>query len=246
MFEDRDDYALVDDIGEDSDSDTWLTTFADMVTLLLAFFVLLFSMSVIDQKQFTDSFLTVRQVFGGDDQNLLTSPVRQDDTAILESVRLQKQLIEAQRKVYSDMRTYLNQKGLEGQIGSVFDEGVITLRLPSAAMFENGKVTVSPNGYKLLEELRQLFVKNKAQTINIKGYTDDLNPSASSRYRDNWEISALRAVNVLRYYIEHGIESQRLTATGLGDLDPLMPNTNEANRSQNRRVEFVFERRVGK
>jgi chemotaxis protein MotB len=89
-------------------------------------------------------------------------------------------------------------------------------------------------------------VKNKAQTINIKGYTDDLKPSSSSRYRDNWEISALRAVNVLRYYIEHGIESQRLTATGLGDLDPLMPNTNEANRSQNRRVEFVFERRVGK
>ncbi|MEZ0576337.1 OmpA/MotB family protein [Halodesulfovibrio aestuarii] len=246
MFEDRDDYALQDDIGDDSEADTWLTTFADMVTLLLAFFVLLFSMSVIDEKQFTDSFLTVRQVFGGDDQNLLTSPVRQDDTAILESVRLQKQLIEAQRKVYSDMRTYLNQKGMEGQIGSVFDEGVITLRLPSAAMFENGKVTISPDGYKILEEMRQLFLKNKDQVINIKGYTDDVQPSPSSRYRDNWEISALRAVNVLRYYIEHGIEPQRLTATGLSDLDPLMPNINEANRAQNRRVEFVFERRVGK
>jgi len=246
MFEDRDDYALVDDVGDESDNDTWLTTFADMVTLLLAFFVLLFSMSVIDQKQFTDSFLTVRQVFGGKDQNLLTSPVRKDDTAILESVRLQKQLIEAQRKVYSDIRTYLNQKGLEGQIGAVFDEGVITLRLPASAMFENGKVTLSRNGYVLLEEMRQLFLKNKAQSINIKGYTDDLKPSASSRYHDNWEISALRAVNVLRYYVERGIESQRLTATGLGDLDPVMPNTNEANRAQNRRVEFVLERRVGK
>ncbi|MCT4626841.1 flagellar motor protein MotB [Halodesulfovibrio sp.] len=246
MFDDRDDYAMEDDIGEELEGNGWLTTFADIVTLLLAFFVLLFSMSVIDQKQFTDSFLTVRQVFGGDDQNLLTSPVRQDDTAILESVRLQKQLIEAQRQVYSDMRTYLNQKGLEGQIGAVFDEGVITLRLPSVAMFENGKVTLRRDGIKLLEQMRQLFLKNKTQVINIKGYTDDLQPSASSRYRDNWEISALRAVNVLRYYIEHGIEPQRLTATGLADLDPIMPNINEANRAQNRRVEFVFERRVGK
>ncbi|OBQ51560.1 OmpA/MotB family protein [Halodesulfovibrio spirochaetisodalis] len=245
MFDDRDEY-VDEEIADEAQGDTWITTFADMVTLLLAFFVLLFSMSVIDEKQFTDSFLTVRQVFGGDDQNLLTTKVRQDDSAILESVRLQKQLIEAQRQVYSDMRTYLNKKGLEGQIGAVFDEGVITLRLPAAAMFENGKVTLSSEGYRLLEEMRQLFLKNKAQVINIKGYTDDLQPSPSSRYRDNWEISALRAVNVLRYYIEHGIEPQRLTATGLGDLDPLMPNINEANRAQNRRVEFVFERRVGK
>ncbi|MCG8530059.1 MAG: flagellar motor protein MotB [Desulfovibrionales bacterium] len=245
MFEGNDDYVEVD-VFEEDDTEGWLTTFADMVTLLLAFFVLLFSMSVIDQKQFTDSFLTVREVFGGDNENLLTSKVRQDDSAILESVRLQKQLIESQRKVYSDMRTYLNQKGMEGKIGAVFDEGVITLRLPSKAMFKSGSTTLSAEGYKMLENMRQLFVKNKDQVINIKGYTDDVPPRPSSRYKDNWEISALRAVNVLRYYIEHGIESQRLTATGLGDLDPLMPNINEANRAQNRRVEFVFERRVGK
>lgn len=246
MFEDRDDYYHEEELLSDEEGGQWLTTFADMVTLLLAFFVLLFSMSVLDQKQFTDSFLTVREVFGGDNQNLLTSKVRQDDSAILESVRLQKQLIEAQRKVYSDMRTYLNKKGLEGQIGAVFDEGVITLRLPSAAMFKSGSVTLSPDGYKLLEEMRQIFLKNKAQMINIKGYTDDIPPGRNGRYKDNWELSALRAVNVLRYYIRNGIESDRLTATGLGDLDPLMPNINEANRAQNRRVEFVFERRVGK
>lgn len=246
MFEDRDEYYIDEDLLEEQDSGHWLTTFADMVTLLLAFFVLLFSMSVIDQKQFTDSFLTVREVFGGDDQNLLTSKVRQDDSAILETVRLQKQLIEAQRKVYSDIRTYLNQNGLEGQIGAIFDEGIITLRLPSAAMFKSGSATLSPQGYKMLEEMRQLFLKNKDQVVNIKGYTDDIPPNRSSRYKDNWELSALRAVNVLRYYIGKGIESQRLTATGLGDLDPLMPNINEANRAQNRRVEFVLEKRVGK
>ena len=125
MFEDRDDYYHEEELLSDEEGGQWLTTFADMVTLLLAFFVLLFSMSVIDQKQFTDSFLHVRDVFGGDNQNLLTSKVRQDDSAILESVRLQKQLIEAQRKVYSDMRTYLNKKGLEGQIGAVLTKALL-------------------------------------------------------------------------------------------------------------------------
>lgn len=233
-------------LDDDDEASEWLMTFADLTTLLLVFFILLFSMSVIDQKRFTDSFLTVRQVFGGKDRDLLTTPVRQDDAAIMDSVRLQKQLIESQRKVFSDMRTFMNQKGVEGVVGAVFDEGVITLKVPSAVLFGKGEVEVSPQGEALLRVLRDFFLKNKTQTINIKGYTDDTLPSQDSRFKDNWEISAMRAVNTLRFFVRSGIESNRLTATGLGDLDPLLPNTSEENRAKNRRVEFVLERKVGK
>jgi len=230
--------------GEEQTSE-WLMTFADLVTLLLVFFILLFSMSVIDQKRFTDSFLTVRQVFGGKDKDLLTTTVRHDDAAIMDSVRLQKQLIESQRKVFSDVRTFMNQKGVEGMVGAVFDEGIITLRVPSGVMFGKGEVELTPQGEALLMNLRDFFLKNKTQTINIKGYTDDTMPTAGSRFKDNWEISALRAVNTLRFFLRSGIEANRLTATGLGDLDPLLPNTSEENRAKNRRVEFVLERKVG-
>ncbi|UZP67859.1 OmpA family protein [Desulfovibrio mangrovi] len=231
---------------EEEGTAEWLVTFADLTTLLLVFFVLLFSMSVIDEKRFTDSFLTVREVFGGKDKDLLTTTVRKDDAAILDSVRLQKQLIESQRKVFSDVRTFMNQKGVEGKIGAVFDEGVITLRVPSGVLFGKGEVEISPEGQETLGALRDFFLKNKTQTINIKGYTDDTQPLPGSRFKDNWEISALRAVNALRFFVRSGIESNRLTATGLGDLDPLLPNTSEENRAKNRRVEFVLERRVGK
>jgi len=231
---------------EDEETAEWLMTFADLTTLLLVFFILLFSMSVIDQKRFTDSFLTVRQVFGGKDKDLLTTTVRHDDAAILDTVRLQKQLIESQRKVFSDVRTFMNQKGVEGMIGAVFDEGTITLKVPSGVLFDKGEVELNPQGIAALNVLRDFFLKNKTQTINIKGYTDDTPPVTGSRFKDNWEISALRAVNTLRFFVRSGIEANRLTATGLGDLDPLLPNTSEENRAKNRRVEFVLERKVGK
>jgi chemotaxis protein MotB len=238
-------FSLIEQEEEDR-TDEWIVTFADLATLLLVFFILLFSMSVIDEQRFTDSFTSVRTVFGGKESTLFTSSVRSDDAALLESVRLQKQLIEAQRKVYSDVRTFLNRKGVEGVIGAVFDEGVITIKVPAGVLFEKNSVDISADGLSMLEGLNDFFLKKKDQSINIRGYTDDSVPAAGSRFRDNWEISALRAVNVLRFFLKSGIEPGRLTATGLGDLDPLFPNTSEENRAKNRRVEFVLERRVGK
>lgn len=233
-------------LEDEDETQEWLTTFADLTTLLLVFFILLFSMCIIDEKRFTDSFLSVRQVFGGKDRELLTTTIRNDDAAIVDAVRLQKQLIEAQRKVYSDVRTFLNKKGVEGIVGAVFDEGVITIRVPGDVLFARGEVTVSAEGQQLLAGMRDFFIKRKDQFVNIKGYTDDTRVRSGSRFKDNWEVSALRAVHVLRYFVRSGIEANRLTATGLGDLDPLLPNTNEANRAKNRRVEFVLERRVMK
>ena len=80
--------------------------------------------------------------------------------------------------------------------------------------------------------------------INLKGYTDDVLPSPTARFRDNWELSAMRAVNVLRLMVELGLNPNRMTATGLADLEPLLPNTSPENRAQNRRVEFVLEKIV--
>ncbi len=233
------------DEEDDERTDEWIITFADLATLLLVFFILLFSMSVIDLQRFADSFTSVREVFGGTKDSLLTSNVRSDDAVLLETVRLQKQLLEAQRKVFSDVRTFLNRKGLEGVVGAVFDEGVVTVKIPAALLFEKDKVELSENGTVLLQEMTDLFVKKKDQSINIRGYTDDSGPLPGSRFKDNWEVSALQAVSVLRFLLKFGIEPERLTATGLGSLGPLFPNSSEDNRAKNRRVEFSLERRVG-
>ena len=222
----------------------WMGTFSDMCLLLLVFFILLFSMSSIDQKQFSESFVSVRKVFGGQDANLMNSKVRDENSVLMETVRMQRSLIEAQRKVYSDIRTFLNQNGQEGIIGAVFDNGIVTLRVPSSALFAPGEVSLTPEAKLVLENIKKILVKNYNQDVNIRGYTDDAPPPDGSRFRDNWEVSSLRAVNVLRYLLGQGIEARRLTATGLADLDPLFPNDSVRNRAKNNRVEFVLERKV--
>ncbi|MGJ3522438.1 OmpA/MotB family protein [Nitratidesulfovibrio sp. D1] len=242
-----DDDELDMEVEEDEPPMEWLATLADMSMLLLCFFILLFALSTIDKARVTETFDAVRTVFGGKDTELTTSAVRSEDSgALLETVRLQRQIVEAQRNTYSEMRTYLTRNGMEGVIGAVFDEGVITLRIPAEVMFAPGETELNPQAERYLKPLADLFVRKKEQSINIRGFTDDSQPSPTSRFRDNWELSSLRAVSVLRYFLKAGIDSKRLTATGLGELDPLFPNTTEENRARNRRVEFMLERRVTK
>ena len=237
------------DDEEEQPTGQWLITFADMSLLMLTFFILLFSLSSLDTQRFGEISEAMRENLGTqslkEKNDSSGRPEAVDDTATLDAARLQRELIERQRRVFDSMRTYLNQKNLEGKIGAVFDNGVITLRLPADVMFESGQVELTPEALKILPTILDMLIKQNDQTINIRGYTDDRLPSPGSRFKDNWEISSLRAVAVLRYMLGAGIEAKRLTATGLADMNPLFPNTSDENRATNRRVEFVLEQRVG-
>lgn len=238
----------LEDCEEDEIPGTqWLITFADMSLLLLTFFILLFSLSSMDTQRFGEFSDAIRQNLGT--QSVKDKPGKTadavDDQATLDAARLQRELIERQQRSFDAMRTYLNQKNLDGKVGAVFDNGVITLRLPGDVMFAPGQVELSEEAKKILPDIVEMLIKQSGQTVNIRGYTDDQPPPPGSRFKDNWEISSLRAVTVLRYMLGAGIEAKRLTATGLADMNPIFPNTTEENRATNRRVEFVLEQRVG-
>ena len=231
---------------EPEEERSWLTTFADLSLLLMVFFVLLFSMSTLDAKRFTDSFQSVKTALSGSKLDIGTTRISPDEAgALVDQVRIRRQIIESQRKVYADLQFYQNTKGLKGVVGAHFDNGFIVLRVPSEVLFAPGEVELRPEGVEALKELKDFFVKHPDQRINIRGFTDDIPPPSRSRFRDNWEISALRAVGALRYLLADGIRPERLTATGLADLEPLYPNSGPENRARNRRVEFVLEKRVG-
>ena len=241
-----DDYLKDDE--EELPAGQWLITFADMSLLMLTFFILLFSLSSLDSRRFGELSEAMRENLGTQSAREGASgslPEAVDNAVSLDAARLQLELIERQRRVYDSMRTYLNQKNLENKVGAVFDNGVITLRLPADLMFERGETALTPAAMDLLPAIRDMLIKQNTQVINIKGYTDDQAPPPGSRFKDNWEISSLRAITVLRYMLGEGIEAKRLTATGLADMNPLFPNTTDKNRATNRRVEFVLEQRVG-
>lgn len=250
MYEDQQTSSLHDAYFESQeeggDPREWLVTFADMCLLLLVFFILLFSMSKMDDQRFSESFYSVRmalgEVMGG---TLGGEKIREEDMGVfIDQALVHKQMVENQRRIFSDFRFYQNTKGLEGVVGAHLDEGTITLRVPGDVLFAVGQVALTPEGKRIIAELKDFFIRYHDQVINIRGFTDDL-PVRGGRFEDNWEISALRSVNVLRYLLELGIEPVRLTSTGLADLYPLYPNTSDDNRSKNRRVEFVLEKRIG-
>jgi len=230
---------------EERDSQEWLITFSDLVMLLLVFFIMLYAMSTPDPNKITNALQAVTQALSGKESKLATSTISREEAGVLlDQVMLNRQIQIAQQKVFSDVKFLQTKKGLEGLVGANFEDGVITIRAPGDVLFASGDVTLTPKGREVIEAMKDFFTQHPDQTINIRGYTDDRMPATGSRFRDNWEVSSLRAVNVLRVLMDMGIEPKRLTSTGLADMNPLFPNTSDEFRAQNRRVEFVLEKRV--
>lgn len=223
----------------------WILTYADMVTLLLTFFVLLFSMSTIDTQQFTENFSAIKSALSGQESKTATSKITAKEASVLvEQIQMRRQIEQAQQRVFQDVKLLQTTQGVEGVVSAKLDKGKITLRMPSEVLFDSGSATLKPEGREVIMRMKNFFIKYPDQMINIKGYTDDIPPGQGSRFQDNWELSALRAVNVLRVLVSMGISPNRMTATGLADLDPLYPNNAPENRQKNRRVEFVLEKIV--
>jgi chemotaxis protein MotB len=238
-----------DDSAEDDGGGEWIVTFADMSTLLLTFFVLLVSMANFEKPRFASNFASVRQQFGGSplvavDQQASDSSASSGATGL--GAQDPQDLIRMQEQTYKEIQSFLTRTtSLEENVRARIENGKITLTVPADVMFAPGMETVLPGARPFLLELRELFLKERQEYINIKGYTDDSPLPEGARFKDNWELSALRAVNILREMLDGGIEAVRMTATGLADMNPVAPNTSEENRALNRRVEFELEQRTG-
>ncbi len=238
---------LEDVMEDDSEGgDDWLTTFADLSTLLMTFFVLLFSMSTLDSTKFTDSFQSVKRALGGKGKELMSAPVTPKEvSALVEQAKLKQQIIGEQKRVFTEFKSYVSTKGVQGVVAATLEAGKITLNIPSGVLSPKDEVNLTPDGKALLDVIFDFLIKSVNERVNIRGFTDNDPPGPGSRFKDNWEISAMRAVNVLRYLVLKGMPPNRLTATGLADLEPLYPNNTAVNRARNQRIEFVLERWIG-
>ena len=192
----------------------WLPMYAALCMVLLAVFVIPYPMSAPDSRK-----------------DLPQAPLREQAAAI-------------RTRAYNDIRAFIAQNAMEDRVEATLEKNSITLRLPERALFAPGAEQVLPAGLHTLNTLKELFLIHNQQTIHIRCYADDSPPLPGTRFKDNWELSVLRAAHVLRHLLAQGIEPGRLTATGFGDLEPLFPNTTEENRAKNRRIEFVLERRL--
>ena len=109
-------------------------------------------------------------------------------------------------------------------------------------LFASGSADFRESAAPILDEIVNIIRAYSEYKVNIKGHTDDV-PISTPQFPSNWELSAVRATTVLKYLISKGVNPFRLTATGYGELLPLVPNESSENRATNRRVEFVLEKK---
>ena len=219
--------------GEGAGMMRWLLTYADMITLLLALFIILFSISTINKVKLQR---LVRDLGGGfNSQDAINNPPNGMTTAAtkdaLQAMQAQLQTYISKNNVQSQVQTKIMREGKKREL-------VITL-LSDKQLFDSGKADLKNGTKKILDEV-YLQLKGRTNQVRVEGNTDNV-PISNSQFPSNWELSAARATGVARYFVEHdGLSPRRISALGYGEYRPRFRNDTEAHRAANRRVDVVI------
>jgi len=226
------------------DEATWLVTYADLMTLLLVFFVLLYTLAYFEKEEYKASVEAVKvQIKENKDLESIIKfmdiPDTQDQKISIEDIT---GLRSRQATLFKTINQFVKNTGLDNNIDTQVHGSKIIIRVSGEALFNSGSVVLNPLAVPVFDRMSKIFSDFSDYDINIKGHTDDI-PISTRQFPSNWELSAIRATTVLKYLVSKGIKPQRLTATGYGDIMPRVPNTADDNRASNRRVEFVLEKK---
>ena len=214
----------------------WMTTFSDLMSLLLCFFVLIVSFSSVEMIKFQKALGSLKGALGVMPRE--TTVFKQWDPIIPQLSDMQKKRVQ---KVVSELRNISKKQGSKQDITLEASKDGILIRIDSPVLYNSGEAELKESAFPILNKIVDM-TQEWPNRIRIEGHTDNI-PISNMRFPSNWELSSARALTVLRFFVERGkIEPKRLAAVGYGEYHPLLPNTTPENRSKNRRVEIYIER----
>lgn len=206
----------------DDSSSSWLITYSDAITLLLAFFVMILSVSDLNQGKVEALKEGLSEAMTG----------------------------EAPPTPFTDIKEGLEQliakNGLENQVSVTLDAKGVKIEFANVALYQSGSADIKPEAISTLKEVTRVIreTSHKTHMVEVEGHTDDV-PIHTEKFPSNWELSSVRATNVVRYLIAQGIEKERLKAVGYADSRPKENSKNlpvNQQRQNNRRI-VVFVKR---
>ena len=210
----------------------WLLTYADMITLLVAFFIMLYSASNIEQAKLERLKTGVRSSLG----------ILPGGRELLDETETPSRLTPAQ-KIYRRVERFVQQEGLRSQVSVRADPDGAVIRLESGGMlFDTGTADLKQPTREILEAVSRAIapeVRNRTiRKIRVEGHTDNV-PIRTDRFPSNWQLSTARATNVVQYLAErHPQFTPHLEAAGCADMRPVEPNASAEARAKNRRIEI--------
>ncbi len=217
----------------------YMLTYGDMMTLLLCFFVLLLAMSSIDENKFMVAASSFQNAFSGVLKEFPTIPIHKDILIprLGGDEQNKRMAIEAARQI----RETIQREKLDEAIKVKVTEKGIAIKIADPIGFDVGKAEIKSTLKVVLKEILNVISKVPKNEIRVEGHTDN-SPIHTIQFPSNWELSAARALNVVKFlHIQGGIHPSRLSAVGYGEYRPIAPNNNTLNKQKNRRIEIYVE-----
>jgi chemotaxis protein MotB len=254
--------------GHDGGDERWLLTYADMITLLMALFIVMWAISSTNITKFRELKQSLHQAFSGKiiagNHSILTGgpqimeegnqgrqsggqtlvdPAQAMSRAIAQAGQRNEQesLVHLQQQI----QTYAKAHGFSKLISTKIDErGLVVRLLTDDVLFDSGQADLHPEALPLLDKIAQLLRSSGiVNPVRVEGNTDN-QPIHSFEFRSNWELSTARADAVLEVLLANRVPPSRLSVAGYADQNPISTNSTDEGRSRNRRVELVVLRKI--
>jgi chemotaxis protein MotB len=242
---------------ESDNHERWLVSYADFVTLLFAFFVVMYSISSVNNAKYEKlsealdgAFSTIHSVRRVNDpiqvgtQPTTIQPIKLDNPTteeINKQRKLNEDILKERRQLqmvseqFEDvLQPYIENKLIEVKRNDFW----IELEMNSQLLFLSGEAELSTKASPVLRKIAEV-IRRMPNVINIEGHTDDV-PIDTIEFPSNWDLSSARATTVVREFVRNGISPKRLSAVGYGEFQPVADNNDEAGRNKNRRVVLVL------
>ena len=235
---------------EPENHDRWLISYADFITLLFAFFVVMYSISSINEGKYrvlSDSLVNAFKSVPTSDQPLRLSQTKTKARPIkpappknlAEEVDPKvKKRAEDMRQIAQDLLKVLAPLINTNQVKITQSVRGVTVEINAAVLFAQGQATLQPDSVKALTAVAQILAQAPNQ-IQVEGHTDDI-PISTAFFPSNWELSSARASSVVRLFGANDVAPDRMVAIGYADNRPVVPNTDNESRARNRRVTMLI------
>lgn len=248
---------------EHENHERWAVSYADMMTVLMALFLVLFAMSNVDQKKYLELKTSLAEGFGketmpsdggsgivdGSTQSVVdvgngpgsgtgTTP---STTSKATAQQAASQEVSSLQELQQRVQEKLEAQGLQDQVTTTITErGLVISVAANNIFFANGSAKIEAGGLSVLDTIAPVLL-GESEPIAVEGHANNLAVSSGSQYANNWDLSSARASSVLLRLLDDGIDKGRLKAVGYGDAHPLFPDGDPRAVEGNRRVDIVLE-----
>jgi len=219
--------------GEDGGGLRWLLTYADLITLLLVFFIVMYSSSNADIQKFQALAGSLRSAFGIVDLDVLSGGRAPLSGVLAELPQVNRDFL----RLSSAVGQMAREQGLQNSISVNMHRDGIVISVATGVLFTSGSADIRPDSLRILDALAALLAP-MPNAVRIAGHTDNISPVPD--WPSNWELSTARAVAVVKYLAARKVDPTRLSAVGFAEYQPLMANDTPEHRALNRRVEVLI------